>query len=219
MNNPMECRFIDPKNYGWIELPLNEGCVEYIWKCVDEGVKRNVNAKGTLIGQIDKAYAIEDTDGLLMSQVLRPLAKEYAYRWGDKHTRMPCKRDYDFVLDGFWVNYQNQHEYQPIHDHGGVYSFAAWLKIPTHFEDQALLDNSKDAGSSWNSSFIFQYTSTFGDHETYMYKLDPSWENTLLFFPSKLKHAVYPYFQCDEQRISISGNLWLQPKHENEQSN
>ena len=212
MSNSMQLRFIEPRNYGWIELPLNEGCVKHIWKCIDEGVKRNVSVKGNLIGQIDKSYDIKDIDGLLMSQILRPLSIEYKNRWSDEHTRMPCKQDYDFVLDGFWVNYQNQHEYQPIHDHGGVYSFAAWLKIPTSYKDQALLDNAKDAGSSWNSAFMFQYNTIFGEDMPYMYQLDPSWENTLVFFPSRLKHAVYPYFQCDEQRISISGNLWLRPR-------
>ena len=208
----MKLRFIEPKNYGWIELPLNEGCVKHIWTCIDEGLKRNVNVKGNLIGQIDKAYDLKDIDGLLMSQILRPLAKEYKNKWGDEHTRIPCNQDYDFILDGFWVNYQNQHEYQPIHDHGGVYSFAAWLKIPTSYKDQALLDNAKDASGSWNSAFMFQYNTIFGEDMPYMYQLDPSWENTLVFFPSKLKHAVYPYFQCDEQRVSISGNLWLRPK-------
>ena len=212
MTKSMQLRFIEPKNYGWIELPLNEGCVKHIRKCIKEGVKRNVSAKGNLIGQIDKSYNIEDIDGLLLSQVLKPLSKEYENKWGHTHTRIPCKQNYDFVLDDFWVNYQNQHEYQPIHDHGGVYSFAAWLKIPTHYEDQALIDNAKDAGSSWNSTFMFQYTNLFGEDVPYVYKLDPSHENTLLFFPSKLKHAVHPYYQCDEQRISISGNLWLQPR-------
>ena len=34
-------------------------------------------------------------------------------------------------------------------------------------------------------------------------------EGMLLFFPARLNHEVYPYYNCDEQRISISGNVWM----------
>ena len=34
-------------------------------------------------------------------------------------------------------------------------------------------------------------------------------EGTLLFFPSPLYHSVHPYFDCDEERISVSGNIRL----------
>ena len=31
----------------------------------------------------------------------------------------------------------------------------------------------------------------------------------MLFFPSKLNHQVYPFLNCEEERISISGNILL----------
>ena len=31
----------------------------------------------------------------------------------------------------------------------------------------------------------------------------------MLFFPAKLMHTVYPFYDCDEERISISGNIKL----------
>ena len=40
-----------------------------------------------------------------------------------------------YYLQQIWVNYQKQGEFNPLHDHGGVYSFVIWMKIPTkHFE-------------------------------------------------------------------------------------
>ena len=44
--------------------------------------------------------------------------------------------DSQLVLDKFWVNYQYKTEFNPYHDHSGVYSFAIWLKIPYDWEDQ-----------------------------------------------------------------------------------
>ena len=32
-------------------------------------------------------------------------------------------------------------------------------------------------------------------------------EGTILFFPSQLQHTVYPFYNCEEDRISISGNI------------
>ena len=77
---------------------------------------------------------------------------------------------------------------------------------------QNKLSNAKGVTKSkFNSAFCFQYTNIFGEIKTYTYQLDPNWENTLLFFPSQLQHCVYPFYECDEQRISISGNIMLKP--------
>ena len=41
---------------------------------------------------------------------------------------------------------------------------------------------------------------------------DPSKEGIILFFPSELSHQVFPFYNCDEDRVSISGNLVLNSK-------
>ncbi len=34
----------------------------------------------------------------------------------------------------------------------------------------------------------------------------------MLFFPAALRHTVYPFFNCDEPRVSVSGNVWFKSK-------
>ena len=58
------------------------------------------------------------------------------------------------------------------------------------------------------SIFEFQYLDMFGNIKHYGYRLDPSMEGRMLFFPAKLMHTVYPFYNCDDARISIAGNLW-----------
>ena len=41
------------------------------------------------------------------------------------------------------------------------------------------------------------------------YELGKEYEGTMLFFPSKLRHEVFPFYNCDEDRISISGNICI----------
>ena len=44
------------------------------------------------------------------------------------------------------------------------------------------------------------------------YRLDPSYEGYMVFFPAKLRHMVYPFYETDEPRISIAGNIWYKTK-------
>ena len=48
-----------------------------------------------------------------------------------------------------------------------------------------------------------------GQTSQYVYEMNPEMEGTILFFPAKLQHGVYPFYNCDEDRISISGNIML----------
>ena len=203
-------RFVEPRNYGYIEYNMHDEVVKHIWDCV--AASKGKSYKDNLVGQIDKSYALKDKDNWLWKSALNKLCIEYKNKWGDGHCKFPKEAEFSLYLKEWWVNYQNQHEYNPMHDHGGVYSFAAWLKIPTWYEDQAKIDNAADASTSFNSTFNFQYLDIFGNIQTLRYDLSPEYENMLLFFPSCMQHCVYPYYNCDEQRISISGNIWLKDK-------
>ena len=223
----LEYNFRQPKTYGWIEIKLNDYLINHVWDCVGDA---RGNHKSKLVGHIDKSLAIEDKNNILFDQLLLPLVNAYGNNWGHGHFNVPIyKKDRptggkawgltsyspnnaEFFLDQFWVNYQNKHEFNPIHNHGGVYSFACWLKIPTDYKDQNEIYNAIDANGSFNSAFCFHYTDSLGNIRTTLYEQYPDLEGTMLFFPAALNHEVYPFYNCDEQRISISGNIWLKEK-------
>ena len=56
-------------------------------------------------------------------------------------------------LNGFWVNKQKPHEYNPYHDHGGVFSFVVWMKIPTFSAEQNSQGFLKEVHNSVASDF------------------------------------------------------------------
>ena len=39
--------------------------------------------------------------------------------------------------------------------------------------------------------------------------MSPKFEGTMLFFPSQLHHCVYPFYDCKEDRVTVSGNIIL----------
>ena len=71
-------------------------------------------------------------------------------------------------------------------------------------------NKSKLAGNIYNS-FLLEYNDSLGGIKTYDYRLSSKYEGYMLFFPSKLRHCVYPFYETDKPRISISGNLSYLP--------
>ena len=59
--------------------------------------------------------------------------------------------------------------------------------------------------------FEFEYIDPLGIIQNLGYKLSPALEGTMIFFPAKLRHCVYPFYKTDEPRISIAGNLSYVP--------
>ena len=142
---------------------------------------------------------------------MQPLVNAYLENFGPHFIRQGSKIQNQLNLDGFWVNYQYENEFNPFHSHTGIYSFAIWLKIPTNWNEQCKLpflsgveEKSKKAGC-----FEFQYTNTVGQIQAKTYRLDKSYENKIIFFPASLQHAVHPFYSCDEPRISVAGNISL----------
>jgi len=207
----MKTKLVHPSNYGWIEGHLDKNESDHLWDCIKTA--RGKNMKGTLVGQIDRSYKIVDKDNWFWKNVIERLTAGYGKYFDHDHVPIntidPPTQPY---LKEMWVNYQSAGEYQPIHNHAGAYSFAIWLKEPVEFEDQKEINNAKGASRSFNDSFQFQYVNIFGEIKTHLYPLGKKWENTILFFPAKQMHTVSPFYECDEQRVSVSGNVFLKHK-------
>ncbi len=207
----LQYRLFTPPSFGWIDIQLDDTLLAHLWNCVNVAGDK-VNAKSSLIGQIDKSYFIEDIDHLLWNNLLVQCGEVYQKTWGNP-SLLPIaqKSDKDFILylEKMWVNYQNKHEYNPVHNHKGVYSFVVWMKLPTEHDDQAKLANAVDSTHSWNSDFVMHYTDSLGRLRAQQYEMGKEWEGRMLFFPSAMHHEVYPFYECDEQRVTISGNILI----------
>ena len=59
--------------------------------------------------------------------------------------------------------------------------------------------------------FQFEYSDILGVIKNYSYNLSPEYEGLMVFFPAGLRHCVYPFYEIDEPRISIAGNLSYLP--------
>ena len=210
LNLPVElidrCRWVTPKNSGWLQYQLNQKELDFIGKCIEKSHQKKKSINPTLAGNISNSWELEDTQDWFFENTLYPLTLIYGQEFGNKGKSVPIIDNHPYRLWTWWVNYQKKHEFNPIHDHSGVYSFVIWLKIPTEHKDQ---NKGYVTNTPTKSAFCFHYTDILGHLQTHYYQLGKEWEGTLLFFPSTLKHEVYPFYNCDEDRISISGNIFI----------
>ena len=203
-----EVRYKTPDVLGWLEATLNEEEIAYLWNRI-ENKKSGRDIFGDMeVDTISKSsYKLEDAGHYFFNEVLAPLCKYYQDQFGNRGTRVATSNKHPLRLMDWWVNYQNEGDYLPIHNHHGVYSFAIWLNVPTeHDEQKRIAENSNNINAS---NFAFHYQNILGEPVTYTYEMGKKMEGEMVFFPSELSHAVYPYFECKKQRISISGNIDL----------
>lgn len=202
----MKGKEVDFSNYGWIETNLEPEHIVFLWQKIEE---KKESLKENLAGNISNSYIIDDTEKYFFNEVLSQHIDAYTQIYGSHPVRDYAYGDFKLQLGKFWVNYQNKHEFNPYHHHGGVYSFVVWMKIPTDWRDQnqlSFLNGIKEEDKK-ASIFEFEYTDILGNIRNYGYRLDPTFEGKMLFFPAALRHCVYPFYNTEEQRISVSGNL------------
>jgi len=203
------CEWIAPPNLGWLLYSLGDKEIDYLWNCIGEINKEKCNAY--LAGNINSSFPLYDNNEWFFNYTLRPLIKTYVNQFEDIGNNFSTLYHHPYTLKMWWVNYQKQHDFNPIHDHTGVYSFVIWLKIPVEFDDQ---NKDNITNSPVRSAFQLHYHDILGQPKDFDYELGKEYEGKMLFFPSKLRHQVYPFYNCDEDRISISGNICVDETRE-----
>ncbi len=213
----MQVQHISPPVNGFLEVKLDQSVIDYLWKIIDIGEDINQNYNNKLAGNISKSLLLEDIDSFFFKSVCLPLVKYY--RENNSIPADPVSRNTllgpksTLLLNQFWVNYQYETEFNPYHDHSGIYSFAIWLKIPYDMIEQKKLPqftNLKDSDRK-AGNFEFEYIDSLGGIRNFGFQLSQKYEGTMLFFPAKLRHCVYPFYSTDEPRISVAGNISYLP--------
>ena len=197
-----------PPNLGWLDVRLNEKEMDYVWRCIKNKKERR---NKYLAGNISNSYTLLDRGNWFWMNVILPLIKVYADNFGNLGMKFPTSVEHPYELSAWWVNYQKQNEFNPLHDHNGVYSFVIWMKIPKDigYKKQNRIKISADSNNPSASAFSFVYSDILGLNSDYYYALEPEDEGRMLVFPSQLRHQVFPFYNCDEERISVSGNVSL----------
>ena len=195
----------------WIDTRLTEEEMKFLWDACSVKHKESFNSE--LAGNISKSNLILDKDDWFFKNSLEGWSNTMFFKkWSNYYLVhvskiLPAPK---FKLNSFWVNYQKQHEFNPPHNHTSTYSFVVFMKIPTHWKDQYALPISANSNSPHASDFAFVWTKEDSKKCVHSwFSLSPEDEGRMLFFPAWLSHLVYPFYECEEERITISGNIIL----------
>ena len=184
--------------------------VTNIWSVIDEARDNPVDSKAELAGNISSSIKLDRNSELLKDftgETVPAFMKQHMEAYGPPY-RMAMKEGEQFYLESLWVNFQRQHEFNPPHDHAGVYSFVIWMQIPTSYEEQRKLPIAVESNADNHiSNFAFSYTNTLGRVSTFAYNMEKEAEGYMVMFPSAMLHQVFPFYENDGERISISGNI------------
>lgn len=193
-------------NVGFYQTKLSEQELTFIKKEIDNiqstfNTPLPVTMNSSLAGNIAREYELSQECKYHINNILQPHLKSYV------DTIPKIHKGLEFSICSAWVNFQKKYEFNPIHDHTNNYSFVIWIKIPYTMENELQNNSVKYSNAPAAGSFSFLYTNSLGHITSHKILADITYENTLLIFPAKLKHCVYPFYTSDEYRISISGNF------------
>ena len=199
-----------PPVLGWLEVDLDEEDVEYLWERIEAAKDLNRSAKPILAGNITESLHLLDEDNYFFENVLKQCINEHGKAFYHSY-----QRNIEHILEAdgleladFWVNFQKKHEFNPSHNHSGAFSFVVWMNVPTEAHVQHNLPFLEGHSAPSASNFQFQYTDTNGRIRVFPYAMNPENNGKMLFFTSNWIHSVHPFYECDEERVSISGNIF-----------
>tara|TARA_R110000796_G_scaffold227441_1_gene344197 strand:+ start:142 stop:876 length:735 start_codon:yes stop_codon:yes gene_type:complete len=205
---------------------LPQQMIDYLWERIDIAKKNPICHKNNLAGNISHSYILGDPQNVVIrklynivfNQVDNPKMFEFitneVIQVYSRSNYENLTNDLEPYLSGLWVNFQKKGEFQPIHNHTGVFSFVIWMDIPYHSKDEAKLHFARSSlkkPPGGNFSFVTSGDTnrSVGDQ---IIKLSPEKNGYCCFFPSDLSHQVYPFYTSDKDRISISGNIHYRPR-------
>tara|TARA_Y100001972_G_scaffold119799_1_gene161510 strand:- start:376 stop:1020 length:645 start_codon:yes stop_codon:yes gene_type:complete len=114
----------------------------------------------------------------------------------------------EFSFDDLWVNYMKSGDFNPLHTHGGDYSFVLFIDVPKKLKKE---QEQFEGTSTKPGMLAFEYTQ----------QAKPRWATTgitvqpepgdFFMFPALLQHWVAP-FKSKITRVSVSGNMRIEQR-------
>tara|TARA_S200000501_G_scaffold373852_1_gene421988 strand:+ start:1358 stop:2008 length:651 start_codon:yes stop_codon:yes gene_type:complete len=192
----MKSKKINPPNYGFLDVTLEKSHTDFLHSLIEKYEPNKSHQQWMLI----------DDNNRFQKEVLNEAVREYIKEWGFPE-KLKTTHIHELTFQKFWVNRTGKGEYQALHNHDAVFSFVAWLKIPSNAQEEQHTPHTMhpEAGD-----FILTYTDIVGRTRKVNWKLEKQYnEGHLILFPSDCYHAVYPHWLTDEKRISVAGDITI----------
>tara|TARA_R100000657_G_C4649122_1_gene93751 strand:- start:244 stop:849 length:606 start_codon:yes stop_codon:yes gene_type:complete len=187
-------------------LPVNifNKLKDLVYKAKDE-------ANDTLAGNIEKEYTLyAENDPEIRDYLLHMSNNKLFEDYHNYLSRLFHKRNCRSIIGKTWVNFQKKNEFNPLHTHDGIFSFVIFIKIPYDCEDYKKKFPKMQPSDMKAGMLSFQHIDPWSNRiEAIDISLNPTYEGGIYFFKAKHLHQVYPFYDTNKYRITVSGNLHL----------
>ena len=193
---------VDYSHINWGPFVMKTEVPNYIIKKLKtEGKKLKTSYNHQLAGHLDNQFLYSNNIQKWFYNEIHPILQTYR----DSHCTFHGIKQLNVELqaDDLWVNFMKPGDFNPLHTHGGDYSFVLFLDVPKQLDEE--IKNFKGT-SAPPGCLLMEY----GVHAR------PRWATTgtivtpkegdMYIFPALLQHWVCP-FKSKVTRISVSGNL------------
>lgn len=155
----------------------------------------------SLAGNVSQEFLMEDgfMEQIRWREFIGLVCNEWLKRSSDKELK-------NLSIIKSWIVRQFEHEYNPVHHHGGHISGVGYLKVPKHMGNTR--QENKQRNSNGNLVFIHGSPSLFSKAT---FEVTPE-VGDFYMFPNYLLHGVYPFSGTQEERRSVSFNAIMDPE-------
>ena len=198
------------ENYGFYLDKTPQNVLNELKAQIDElqsDFSKGKKYNASLAGEIEHEYGISPQPHLkhYIQDLTQQFENESQYMFSNYYPIPTLK------FNELWVNFQKKYEYNPIHNHTGIYSFVIWYQIPFTFENELNYHYSSGELDKCNHGHFTFVIPRLSSHRNTISEIplsiDKSKEGYIALFPSTLNHQVYPFYSSDEYRITIASNI------------
>ena len=190
------------KHMNWGPFVMKTELPKYIIdKLKVEGKKAKKSYNSSLAGHLNNQFLYPENVQLWFYNEINPIIQGYRRGHCKYHNLEDLK--VDLSADDLWVNFMKPGDFNPLHTHGGDYSFVAFVDVPKALEKE---QKEYEGTSAKPGTLMFEFTQ----------QARPGWATTgtsvapktgdFYMFPALLSHWVCP-FKSKVTRISVSGNI------------
>ena len=207
-------------NLGYIDEKMPDDVFKIVLDEIDIAAGQKVPHNTKLVGNIEEQYLMGFKNQVNMYKLetyLRGLAGIYEKKFnymscmGNQTMSLDEGTSFDLRLRNCWVNFMKKYEFNPIHNHSGLYSFNIFVKVPYNLKEEFDSPRTQNKDQKFPGCFSFYCSNGLGEFVPHVVEADKEWEQVIILFPSITQHCVYPFYTSDDYRITVSGNLYLNP--------
>ena len=196
----MNFEILKPFGPSILKVTIPEQIILDMNSYVDNLIEKNDKVKELdhgkyLAGNVTQEFRL-DVDFMKKIKWAEFLAKS-CHKWLMDGHNIEMKK---FDIIASWVVKQYKNDYNPIHYHSGQISGVGYLKVPKDMGETA--QKSKTVNHN-GKLVLIDGSKKFVCNPTYI--INPK-VGDFYFFPSYMMHTVYPFYNTEEERRSVSFN-------------